>query len=223
MVLNFNIAIDGPAGAGKSTVAKLVAGKLGFTYIDTGAMYRAIALQALNDGVSMNDASGLVRSAKDAAVNLKTDPGGEMRVLLNGKDVTEQIRAPEVSRVVSLVARIPEVRKQLITMQKAMAAKGGVVMEGRDIGTSVLPEAKVKVFLYATPQERARRRREELAQKGCYIDSSAMEAEIAERDRIDSSRKTNPLIPAPDAELIDCSFLTVEQVVNIIIKKVLQG
>jgi len=220
MVLNSNIAIDGPAGAGKSTVAKLVARKLGFTYIDTGAMYRTIALKALNDGVSMNDVSGLARLAKDAAVNLETGPGGEIRVLLNGKDVTEQIRKPEVSRVVSLVARVPGVRKQLIEMQKALAEKGGVVMEGRDIGTVVLPEAKVKVFLYASPKERARRRREELAQKGCYVDSFKMEEEIAERDRMDSSRKINPLVAAPDAELIDCSSLTVEQVVNIIMEKV---
>jgi cytidylate kinase len=222
MDLNSNIAIDGPAGAGKSTVAKLVARKLGYTYIDTGAMYRAVALQALNDGVSLNDVSGLVRSAKDAVLNIKTNPGGKMRVFLHGEDVTEQIRAPEVSRAVSLVAKIPEIRKQLITMQKTMALKGGVVMEGRDIGTAVLPEAKVKVFLYATPKERAKRRREELAQQGCFVGSSEMEAEISERDRIDSSRKINPLVQAPDAAFIDCSFLTVEQVVNIILEKVRQ-
>lgn len=217
-----NIAIDGPAGAGKSTVAKIVAKKLGFTYIDTGAMYRAIALKTLIDGVNPEDTQGLARLAEAVSVSLVMDKGGEMKVFLNGEDVTERIRRPDVSRVVSLVARVPAVRKRLVELQKAMAEKGGVVMEGRDIGTAVLPDAEVKIFLYASPEERARRRREELAQKGYFVDQREIEEEITERDRIDSSREINPLIPAPDAEIIDCSSLTVEQVVKMIIDKVLR-
>lgn len=217
-----NIAIDGPAGAGKSTVAKIVAKKLGFTYIDTGAMYRAIALKTLIDGVNPEDTQGLARLAEAVSVSLVMDKGGEMKVFLNGEDVTERIRRPDVSRVVSLVARVPAVRKRLVELQKTMAEKGGVVMEGRDIGTAVLPDAEVKIFLYASPEERARRRREELAQKGYFVDQREIEEEITERDRIDSSREINPLIPAPDAEIIDCSSLTVDQVVKMIIDKVLR-
>lgn len=215
-----NIAIDGPAGAGKSTVAKLVAKELGFIYIDTGAMYRAIALKALRDGIDPEDGEGLARLAAVTPVNLKPGPEGRLKVLLDGEDVTGEIRSPAVSRAVSLVARVPAVRKHLVELQRAMAENGGVVMEGRDIGTVVLPDARVKVFLTASPEERARRRGEELAAKGYCVNRRRMEEELLERDRIDTSRETAPLVPAPDAEIIDCSSLPAEKVVEMIVAMV---
>lgn len=218
MNLKPNIAIDGPAGAGKSTVARMVAERLDLLYIDTGAMYRAVALQALRDGLGLEDEAALGRLAERITIRLVINAGG-LRVLLNEKDVTEEIRSPEVSRVVSLVAKVPAVRRRLVELQRAMALRGGVVMEGRDIGTVVLPEARVKIFLTASPEERASRRRKELAARGYYVDQQQMEEEIAERDRIDSSRETDPLTPAPDAEIIDCSSFSVEQVVNMIIAR----
>lgn len=220
---NPNIAIDGPAGAGKSTVAKMVARELGFLYIDTGAMYRAVTLKALRDGMDLEDQPGLSRLAAMTSVNLTVGPNEGLRVHLNGEDVTEEIRSPEVSRSVSLVARVPAVRKRLVELQRAMALGGGVVMEGRDIGTVVLPDADVKIFLTASSMERARRRREELAAKGYVMDQRQIEEEILERDRIDTSRKTDPLTPATDAEVIDCSSFPVEQVVMMIIDRVSAG
>jgi len=215
-----NIAIDGPAGAGKSTVAKLVAKELGYVYIDTGAMYRAVALKALREGIDLEDSEGLARLAAVISVNLESGPEGRMKVFLNGEDVTGEIRGPAVSRAVSLVAMAPAVRKRLTELQRAMAKDGGVVMEGRDIGTVVLPDARVKVFLTASPEERARRRGEELAAKGYCMDRRRMEEELLERDRIDTSRETAPLSPAPDAEIIDCSPLPAEDVVKMIVAMV---
>ncbi len=217
-----NIAIDGPAGAGKSTVAKLVAKKLGFLYIDTGAMYRAVTLKALREGVSLDDCDGLGRLAATSQVKLVTGAGAgvDLKVFLNNKEVTEEIRSLEVSRNVSLVARVPSVRKRMVELQKAMAVKGGVVMEGRDIGTVVLPDASVKIFLTATITERARRRRKELAAKGDIIRQCQMEEEINLRDRIDTSREKDPLVPAPDAEIIDSTCFSIEHVVAMIIARV---
>lgn len=220
---NPNIAIDGPAGAGKSTVAKMVARELGFLYIDTGAMYRAVTLKALRAGMDLEDQPGLSRLAATTSVNLTADTNEGLRVHLNGEDVTEEIRSPEVSRSVSLVAKVPAVRKRLVELQRAMALGGGVVMEGRDIGTVVLPDAHVKIFLTASSMERARRRREELVAKGYVMDQRQIEEEILERDRIDTSRKTDPLTPALDAEVIDCSSFPVEQVVKMIIDRVSAG
>jgi len=211
------IAIDGPAGAGKSTVAKLVAERLGLRYIDTGAMYRAVTVQALRDGTDLCDGPALTELAGRLSIELN----GDGKVFLNGEDVTGEIRRPEVSRAVSLVAKVPGVRKRLVEMQRKMAAAGsGVVMEGRDIGTVVLPDASLKIFLTASPAERARRRREELAARGIFIDERLMEEEIAERDRIDSSRETDPLRPAPGAVILDSSGIAPEQVVQIIIEKI---
>jgi len=215
-----NVAIDGPAGAGKSTVAKMAAVELGLIYIDTGAMYRALTLQATREGIDLNDEQALTKLAAGTSIIL--DQNGS--ILLNGADVTEAIRHPDVSRCVSLVAKVPGVRKRLVELQREMAAGGnGVVMEGRDIGTVVLPGAKVKIFLTASPAERARRRREELAAKGILIDRRQMEKELNERDRIDSSREVDPLAPAPDAILVDCSTLAPEQVLGIIKAAAAQG
>lgn len=217
MTRKANIAIDGPAGAGKSTVARLVAGRLGLQYIDTGAMYRAVTVQALREGIDLNDVPALTELARRASITLN----GSGEIFLNGENVSAEIRLPEVSRSVSYVAKVPGVRKRLVDMQREMAEKGpGVVMEGRDIGTVVLPDAMIKVFLIATPTERARRRRDELAQKGIFIEKDRMEKEIAERDRIDSSRAADPLRPATDAIIVDSSDLTPEQVVQFITDKV---
>ena len=218
-----NIAIDGPAGAGKSTVAKMVAKKLGYTYIDTGAMYRAVTLKALRDGVDLYDSTALGRLAAVTPVSLQAGEDAGLRVFLDGEDVSDEIRSQEVSRSVSLVAMVPEVRKRMVELQKAMAGRGGVVMEGRDIGTVVIPDAPVKIFLTASMSERAKRRREELAAKGNIIGQDQMEEEIIKRDQIDTTRETAPLIPAPDAEIIDSTSFSVEQVVDMIIARVTAG
>lgn len=220
MAANPNIAIDGPAGSGKSTVALMVAKELGFLYIDTGAMYRAVTLQALREGIDLNDWEAVERVAASASIELVPGGNSMLRVLLNGEDVTQEIRSPEVSRNVSLVARVPAVRKRLVELQRSMACRGGVVMEGRDIGTVVLPDAQVKIFLTASPGERARRRREELLQKGANVDQRQVEEEILTRDKIDTQRDTSPLKPALDAEVIDSSTIPPEQVVKMILARV---
>lgn len=218
-----NIAIDGPAGAGKSTVAKLVAQELGYLYIDTGAMYRAVTLKAMRAGVDLEDPAALGAIAATASVELAAAGPQHLKVILDGEDVTEEIRKPYISQNVSLPAKVPAVRKRLVALQQAMARQGGVVMEGRDIGTVVLPDAPIKIYLTASTEERARRRREELNAKGYHVDQREMEAEIVKRDSIDSSREADPLMPAADAVIIDSSFFTVEQVVQMIVDRVPAG
>lgn len=215
-----NVAIDGPAGAGKSTVAKMVAKKLGYLYIDTGAMYRAVTLKAIRDRLDLNDPVSACAAA-DASVKLVVGDDHSLRVLLDNEDVTEEIRSPYISQKVSLIASVPAVRKHLVRLQQAMAEQGGVVMEGRDIGTVVLPDARVKIYLTASSEERARRRREELVAKGYQIAQEQMRLEIKERDRIDTSRQTDPLLPAADAEIINCSFISAEKVAEMIVDRVL--
>lgn len=221
MISNPYVAIDGPAGAGKSTVAKTLAKKLDFIYVDTGAMYRAVTLAALRKGIDLKDHDCLTRLARDVSVALLPDGNGGLKVLLNGENVSEDIRSQEVSKNVSLVAMVPGVRKRLVELQRAMAARGGVVMEGRDIGTVVLPDAPVKVFLTATHVERAKRRREELAAKGNLIDQEQMEKEILIRDQIDSTREADPLTQAEDAVVIDSTSFSVKEVVDMIMSLVL--
>lgn len=218
-----NIAIDGPAGAGKSTVAKLVAKELGYLYVDTGAMYRAVTLKAIREGVDLDDPVALGAIAAAASVQLIAGDTPQLKVILDGEDVTAEIRQPYISQHVSLTAKVPAVRKRLVALQQAMARQGGVVMEGRDIGTVVLPDAPVKIYLTASTEERARRRREELNAAGYHVAQQQMEAEIVRRDSIDSSRETDPLFPAADAIIIDSSFFSVEQVVQMIIARVPAG
>jgi cytidylate kinase len=220
MAANPNIAIDGPAGSGKSTVALMVAKELGFLYVDTGAMYRAVTLKALREGIDLNDWEAVERVAASASIELIPGGNSMLRVLLNGEDVTQEIRSPEISRCVSLVARVPEVRNRLVELQRSMACRGGVVMEGRDIGTVVLPDAQVKIFLTASPGERARRRREELVKNGANVDQRQVEEEIHAMDKIDTQRDTAPLKPAMDAEIIDSSTIPAEQVVKMILARV---
>jgi len=202
------IAVDGPAGAGKSTVSKIVARKLAYTYIDTGAMYRAVGLKVLLNGGNFADDS-IVDAARD--VDIKLDAAG--KVFLDGDDVTTKIRTPEVSRAASDVAKVGFVRTKLTQLQREMAAQGSVVMDGRDIGTQVLPNADLKIFLTASVDERARRRFDELKAKGHAADFDTIRDEIILRDKQDSQREIAPLAQAEDAILLDTTHLTIDEVV----------
>ena len=206
------IAIDGPAGAGKSTVARMLANKLGYIYIDTGAMYRAVALAVIKSGEG-TDEGAILEISKESDVRLKAE-GGAVRVFLNGNDVTDEIRTPEVSGLVSKVAGLAPVREKLVDLQRKMGEEGGVVMDGRDIASHVLPGADVKIFLTASIDERARRRSAELRDKGYDVDIEKVKAEIAARDKADSERPVSPLVRVPEAELIDTSDMTIDEVVE---------
>ncbi len=209
------VAVDGPAGAGKSTIAKRVAARLGFTYIDSGAMYRAVALWALRRKVDAGDMHRMEQLAIAAEIELL--PG---RIRLNGEDVTDAIRTPEVSAGASKVAVIPGVRRALVAKQRAMGERASVVMEGRDIGTVVFPHADVKVFLDADPRERVRRRLGDVRAAGEEIPETALAAQMKERDQRDSTRADGPLAQAPDAAYLDSTSLTVEEVEEAILKMV---
>lgn len=202
------IAIDGPAGAGKSTLAKRLAARLGFVYIDTGAMYRAVAWWAKQNGVSWEDGQRLEQLALSAQIEL----GRDGAVRLNGEDVSEAIRAPEISEGASRVSAIPAVRRAMVALQQKLGAEESVVMEGRDIGTVVFPEAEVKIYLDATAEERARRRVRELAGRGVAADYEQVFEEMKQRDGRDSTRPDSPLRQAPDAAYVDSSRMTEEEV-----------
>jgi cytidylate kinase len=211
------IAIDGPAGAGKSTVAKAVAGRLHFVYIDTGAMYRAVALWAARAGIPDSDLQKLEQLAREADICFEA---GSQRVFLNTEDVTAAIRTPEMSQMASKVSAVPGVRRAMVEKQREMAAETSVVMEGRDIGTVVFPDARVKIFLDAPSEVRTGRRARELEQRGETVDIAATAREMAERDQRDSTRAEAPLMQAPDAVYIDTGGLTIEEVVDAILKVV---
>ena len=211
------IAIDGPAGAGKSTVAKLVAARLGYLYIDTGAMYRAVALAALRRGIATDDAPLLTKVAQDIHIELVNEAEGYL-VFCDGEDVSAAIRTAEVGNAASPVSAVAGVREALVAQQQRLGARGGVVMDGRDIGTKVLPQAECKVFLTASPLERARRRTLELAAKGQPADIEQVLRDMEERDARDSSRAVSPLMQAKDAVLLDSSGMTIEQVVEQILQ-----
>jgi len=204
------VAIDGPAGVGKTTSARGLAARLGFLYVDTGAMYRALALKALRQCVSVNDAAGAGALAGGTAVALALDGAGGCRVVLDGEDVTSLVRTPEVSDAASRIAVHAAVRERMVALQREVARGRSVVMEGRDIGTRVLPAAEVKVYLDATPGERARRRWKELESRGETVPLEAVLAQVRERDARDSGREVDPLRPAADAVIIDCTLLTLE-------------
>lgn len=205
------IAIDGPAGAGKSTVAKIVAEKLGYTYIDTGAMYRGVAWKTLRDDKDAPD-EAILRAVQGIDVRLACTERGT-RVTVDGTDVTAEIRTPEVTHIVSRVAALGPVREKMVELQRAMAADGAVVMDGRDIGTNVLPNADVKIFLTASVEERARRRYDEMVAKGYAVDFDELKDEIAARDKQDSERAISPLRQAEDAVLLDSTALSIDEVV----------
>jgi len=211
------VAIDGPAGAGKSTVARLVAERLSYLYIDTGAMYRAVAYRIMKDGVPVSDPAKVTRAAKKLDIRLKDTENGQ-RVFVDGEDVTEAIRSVEVTRLSSPVSAVPGVRKRLVELQRNMAEdETGVVMEGRDIGTVVFPDARVKVYLTASVEERARRRTLEMSRKGMQADIKQVETEIRERDLRDSTRSTAPLAQAFNAVMVNTDGISIEQVVDQIV------
>jgi cytidylate kinase len=211
-----NIAIDGPAGAGKSTVARLVAGALHYIYIDTGAMYRTLTLRALEAGLTADDTDRVSLMAERLDISLLPGPDGQ-RVFADGEDVGSRIRSFEVNRNVSQFAKIERVRSRMAALQRAMAEHKGVVMDGRDIGTHVLPDAELKIFLTASPRIRAERRYRELGDNpGVTLDQ--LECDIAQRDRIDQEREIAPLLCATDARLVDSSGRTAEQVADEIVR-----
>jgi cytidylate kinase len=209
------VAIDGPAGAGKSTIAKSVAARLGFVYIDTGAMYRAVALWALRAGIAETDVHKIEQLALEARI---TFAAGTERVYLNGEDVTEAIRQPEISAAASKISAISGVRRAMVQKQREMASNGSIVMEGRDIGSVVFPDARVKIFLDAPPRERVKRRHRELEGRGVTVDPNGTARDIEERDHRDRTRAEAPLMQAPDAVYVDSGGLTIEQVEEQVLK-----
>ena len=217
-MMPFCVAIDGPAGAGKSTVAKMVAERLNYIYVDTGAMYRVVTLNALQRHINLEDEQALTCLAASTAIELSAGCNKCTRVFMDGKEVSLAIRAPEVSRSVSLVARVPGVRKELVNQQRRMASSSNVVMEGRDVSTVIVPDAQVKIFLTASANERAKRRLEDLAGQGFKMTLGDMIEEINERDKLDSSRSVAPLVAAPDAKVIDSSKMQTRDVVELILE-----
>lgn len=210
--MNIQIAIDGPAGAGKSTVAKAIAKQLGLFYVDTGAMYRVIAYKALHQDIPLDREAAISVLAWETDIQL--DHSELRRVYCDGVDVTEAIRSPEISRSVSIVATYPKVRERLVELQRREAQRGGVVMDGRDIGTYVLPRANLKIFLTASLEERAKRRWLELEQSGKELSIEEVELDMEKRDRRDAEREVSPLVPAADAIILDTTGLTVEDIVR---------
>lgn len=213
------IAIDGPSGAGKSTLAKRLAKELGFIYLDTGGMYRALALKVLREGVDLADDARLAELVTSTDIDLQ-EYGGRLEVLLDGRDVATEIRTPEVSQMASKVSAVKIVRERMLELQRAMGRRGSVVAEGRDIGTVIFPEAEVKIFLDASARERARRRYEELRAAGRAVDFDATLQEMEERDKRDSERDLAPLRQARDAILIDSSSAGADAVAAIALSKI---
>lgn len=208
---NLVVAIDGPAGAGKSTVAQLAAKKLGYTYIDTGAMYRAVAWKTIQQNRAISEEL-ILEVVKDIDVTLQY-ANGKTKVMVGTDDVSSAIRTPEVSAIVSQVAALGPVRVKMVDLQRKMAERGGVLMDGRDIATNVLPNADVKIFLTASIEERALRRWKELKEKGYAIALDKLQADIAARDKADSEREISPLVQADDAVLLDTTGLSIDEVV----------
>lgn len=212
----YSIAIDGPAGAGKSSVAKAVSRALGFDYLDTGAMYRAMGLSMLRAGVPLSDACAVAQACEKADVGVRYADGRQITTLA-GEDVSDAIRAEACSRAASLVSQVPEVRSRMVAIQRAIAQNQNLVMDGRDIGTKVLPDATVKIFLTASAQVRAKRRFDELRQKGLNPDFGTVLQDIVERDRQDTTRAASPLRRADDAIELDTSDMPLECVIDRII------
>ncbi|NTW71294.1 MAG: (d)CMP kinase [Eubacteriaceae bacterium] len=213
------IAVDGPAGAGKSTISKILAGKLKINYLDTGAMYRAATYLTLVKKIALEDSSAIINAVKDCDIDFIDN-----EIFLNGNNVSEQIRSPEVNKAVAVISRIPEIRDIMVAKQKKIAEKSSVIMDGRDITTIVMPDADYKFYLDAPIDIRAERRFEELKAKGSLVDMEELKGDIAKRDFEDKNRETGPLVVAGDANVIDTSGLSIDEVtermLNIIVKKV---
>jgi len=216
---NIQIAIDGPAGAGKSTIAKIAAEALGYTYIDTGAMYRALTLKALKENINLEDAESVTNLLGMTDITLKPSENGQL-VFLDGQDVSQEIRSNEVTSNVSKVAAHAAMREIMVQRQQEMAKLGGVVMDGRDIGTAVLTEAELKLYMSATVEERARRRFEDNKQRGIVSTIEQLQEEIALRDKLDSEREASPLVQAQDAIFLDTTELSIQQAADAILKLV---
>lgn len=213
--MGYQIAIDGPAGAGKSTIAKLVAKRKGYIYVDTGAMYRGMAIHFLNKGIHPDDAEGIRRACRDAEITIAYE-NGQQQIYLNGENITKRLREEAVGNMASKSSGIAEVREKLLELQRNLARTKDVVMDGRDIGTSVLPNADVKIFLTASVDTRAGRRYNELIEKGESCDLAKIAADIEERDKRDMTREISPLCKAEDAFLLDSSDMTIEEVADTI-------
>ena len=213
--MSMNIAIDGPAGAGKSTIAKRLAKKLGFIYVDTGAMYRAMAYYFLQHNIDAKDENAIAAACPDVDVTI-TYENGEQQVLLNGENVNGVIRNEEVGNMASSTSVYPVVRKKLVELQRQLAKSADVIMDGRDIGTCVLPDAQVKIYLTASSATRAKRRFDELTEKGASCDLAEIEKDIIDRDYRDMHRETSPLRQAEDAVLVDSSEMNIDEVVDAI-------
>lgn len=215
--MGYNVAIDGPAGAGKSTIAKRVAQKKGFIYVDTGAMYRGLAIHFLKNGIHPEDREGIIRACQDADVSIGYEDGVQ-QIYLNGENVTGKLREEAVGDMASKSSPIPEVREKLLMLQRSLAREKDVVMDGRDIGTNILPDANVKVYLTASVETRAKRRYDELAAKGISCDMEQIAADIQERDYRDMTRDNAPLKKAEDAVLVDSSAMSIEEVTEAILE-----
>ncbi len=211
--MNYDIAIDGPAGAGKSTIAKKIAAKKNMIYVDTGAMYRAMALYMIREKVNLNDPAAIAAKCENVEISIRYEDGVQC-VFLNGENVNSLIRTEEVSEAASKTSVVPEVRRKLVSLQQELATLENVVMDGRDIGTKVLPYARVKVYLTASTAVRARRRFDELLAKGESAKLDEIEAEIRDRDHRDMTREESPLMQAEDAILVDTSEMTIDEVVE---------
>lgn len=216
------VAIDGPVGAGKSTVAWAVARRLGLRYVDTGAMYRSVAWAALQRGMDLHDEDAVTELARSLGIEFRSDAEGQ-RVWVDGRDVTDALRSPEVSDGASIVSVYPGVREAMVAIQRALGAQGGVVMEGRDIGTVVFPDAEVKIFLDASLEERARRRHRELQARGLNVDLDAVRRAEEERDRRDRTRMHSPLQRAPGAVIIDTTQMPPDDVIERIVQLALRA
>ncbi|MGN0377446.1 MAG: (d)CMP kinase [Suilimivivens sp.] len=215
--MGYNVAIDGPAGAGKSTIAKLVAKEKGYIYVDTGALYRGLAIHFLNQGIKVQETERVIAACQDAQVTIQYEDGVQ-QVYLNGKNITSRLRDEEVGNMASVTSAIPEVRAKLLELQQNLARTQDVIMDGRDIGTCVLPDADVKVYLTASVETRAKRRYQELKEKGAVCDLEEIKRDIQERDHRDMTREIAPLKQAEDAVLVDSSDMTVDEVVDTIVK-----
>ncbi|MDO4444007.1 MAG: (d)CMP kinase [Bacillota bacterium] len=215
--MSYTIAIDGPAGAGKSTIARRAAKALSFIYVDTGAMYRAMGLYFLRKGISPEDQEAIEKACKDIQVSI-TYENGEQQVLLNGENVSGEIRREEVGNMASKTSANSRVREKLVALQRELASRKNVVMDGRDIGTQVLPNATVKIYLTASSRERAKRRYLELQEKGMAANLEEIEADIIERDHRDMTREISPLCQAEDAVLVDASYMTIAEVTEAVLK-----
>ena len=216
------IAIDGPAAVGKSTMGKLIARELGFLYIDTGAIYRAITWKVLKNNINLNDENIISNMVSNTCVTIEKvnckSLNDYYHIFIDGEDVTEEIRNPRIDQNVSQIARLPKIRKQLIYLQRKLAEKGDIVMEGRDIGSVILPQADIKFYFTASEEERIKRRHKELINKGYSIDYEEVKKQIIQRDKIDSKRKYAPLIKAKDAILVDSTEKSIEEVKDKILK-----